>query len=125
MQGIVILSEGGIFTRRNSNNNTRSVIMSFSRMWLNIKITFRNLLGISSLTALQGDRPGFPMKLGASSTMANPGNGWMRLGNIGSVDSGDITTFAMSVNTLSPVVDMSNVMAAAKVGTYDQDKSTC
>lgn len=91
--------------------------MSFFSDVVEYKDYLRNLLGISSLTALQGDRPGFPMKLGASSTMANPGNGWMRLGNIGSVDSGDITTFAMSVNTLSPVVDMSNIMAAAKVGT--------
>lgn len=91
--------------------------MSFLSDVVQYKDYLRNLLGISSLTALQGDRPGFPMKLGASSTMANPGNGWMRLGNIGSVDSGDITTFAMSVNTLSPVVDMSNIMAAAKVGT--------
>ncbi len=74
-------------------------------------------LGITGLPSIQGDRPGFTMKLGASATMADPGNGWFRLANIGSVDNGDTTQLAVSVNSLSPVIDMSALLAAAGVGT--------
>jgi hypothetical protein len=74
-------------------------------------------LGITANPTIQGDRPGFTIKLGASATMANPGNGWFRLANIGSVDTGDTTQLAINVNSFSPVIDMSALLAAAGVGT--------